>query len=425
MLEVLRRRAARLIAPERDIGPKIISIGRTRMRLYGPEDALKISTVFRCVRVKSDTSAALHWGVYRDAGGGSFEALATHPLVKLLSRRPNEEMGAFAFRRLMGDQVQLWGNFYAEIGRDRSGRVAALYPIDASRVEPKRQADGQLYYQISNPAGGLSELAPSQIMHVRGPSPDGIRGYSILELARMQLEGAANIDGFAHTYFENGMKASAVFEVPKEVSFTIAEHEQLLAAYEQSHRGAQNAGRPMVLDRGITLKDDGINPEDAQMLDTRKFSVTDICRWFGVPPYLVFSNEQQPRANVEAQSREFVQYGLMPLLRAQEEAADMCLLSRAPADHYTRIAVDRLTLGDLATRANYYRTMRLVGAFSVNDVLRLEGRPTIGPEGDQRQTQAQEVPLASSGGEQSRPGSDRAEDDEDGDSEEGDGGGDG
>ena len=127
--------------------------------------------------------------------------------------------------------------------------------------------------------------------------------------------------------------------------------------------------------------------------DTKKFSVYDVCRWYGVPPYLAFATDEQPRANVETQSREFYSYGLMPIILAFEQEANRKLLSREHGGLFSQMNTDELLRGDYSTLAGYYQTMRQIGAFTVNDVLRMEGMDTIGPEGDVRHMQMQDVPL--------------------------------
>lgn len=414
MLERTRQFLARLIGP-RKVAPemypeiRLVPFGNIGIRLASPEDVLKISAAWRCVTLIANTTASLDWQVMQKTAEHEAKERGGHPVSWLLSHEPNDEMGALDFRRTLATHLLLYGNGYAEIVRDAANRPKALYPIGPDRVEPQRDYDGRLYYRVSNPRGGYSDLSPRDVFHVRGIGWDGVRGYSILEVAAQSLQAANTLDGFAGMYFQNGMRPSGVIEVPREIELSAEGFRSLEKKVMERHGGAQNAGKPLILDEGMKWSPDTTDPEKAQFLDTRKFTVHEVCRWFGVPPYLAFSTDQQPRANVETQSREFYSYGLMPVILAFEQEANRKLLNSERQGHYSRMNTDQLLRGDYTTLASYYQTMRNIGAFSINDVLRKEGENTIGPEGDVRHMQAQYVPVGETA---PRPGATRDETDD-------------
>jgi len=395
----LGRLFARKIAPEMQPEIRFVRIGSVTTRLSRPEDALKISTAWRCVTLLSNTQAALQWEVERVGEDGKRTVQPKNRVAWLLGHEPNPEMGALDFRRTLHSHALLWGNGYAEIQRNNRGEAEALWPIGPDRVEPMRDYDGRLFYQVSNPRGGFSELDPRDVFHVRGPGWDGVRGYSVLEVGATALNGANGMEGFASTYFANGMQPSGVITVPKEAALSEEAFRRLQAEVAEKHQGAANAGKPIILDKGMTWSASSADPEKAQFVDARKFAVTDVCRWFGVPPYLAFDTDEQPRANVETQSREFWQFGLLPWITAFEQEANRKLLNSEWGGLRARMNTDELLRGDYKTLAGYYRTMRQIGVFTVNDVLRMEGMPTIGAEGDVRHMQEQNRPVGEAGGE--------------------------
>lgn len=385
--------AARRVSPERQPEIRLITFGDTTMAvpLARPEEALKVSTAWRCVSLISQSIAMLPWNVMRrEAGTGNSAREFDHPVDFLLSSRPNDEMTAFSFRQTMVSHILLYGNAYAEIERDVSGRPMALWPIAPDRVEPYRLETGELIYRVMQPTGGIAALSKADIWHVPGLAWDGIRGYSVLEVGASAVSAALGMDRFAGAYFAQGMRPSGVIQSPNKMSPEALKN--LKETMAESHGGWRNAHKPLILDAGMAWQQVSDTPENAQFIDTRKFTVVDICRWFGVPPYLAFHADSEPRANVETQSREFLMYGLMPRIAPMEQETDRKLFV-VPRRYYSKMNVNSFQRGDAQARGEYYKMMRDIGAFSVNDVLRAEDMDTIGPEGDVRTMQMQYVPI--------------------------------
>lgn len=387
------RMFARQVGAERYPETRFVVFGNSQFRLSAPEDALKVSTAWRCVSLKAETTAALEWKVRKKTADGQTLDQPQNGVEWLLSHEPNPEMGAFDFRRTLAQHMLTYGNGYAEIQRDGAGRPVALWPIGPDRIEPQRTSDGRLFYRVNNPTGGYSELAPRDVFHVRGMGWDGLRGYSIMELAADTMKAAHSMDRFAGNYFASGMLPSMIIEAPAALKLSPEAVLRMQSEMAAKYAGSANAGKPLVLDGGMTAKTFSADPEKGQFVDTRKFTVYDVCRWFGVPPYLAFASDGQPRANVEMQSREFYGYGLMPMIVAFEQEANRKLLSREFGGLFTKMNTDELLRGDYQTSAQYYQTMRNIGAFTINDVLRMEGMDSIGPEGDVRHMQMQQVPV--------------------------------
>lgn len=383
---------ARQVSAERQPEIRLITFGDATLAvpLHRPEEALKVSAAWRCVSLISQSIAMLPWHIMRrEMDGGSTRA-ALHPVERLLSSEPNPEMTAFSFKSTLVSHVLLYGNGYAEIERDVSGRPVALWPLAPDRVEPYRTPEGALVYRVMQPSGGIAYLKPEDIFHVPGLSWDGVRGYSVLEVGATTLSAAAGMDRFAGAYFAQGMRPGGIIKTPGKFSPEAVKN--LKEHLRETSQGWRNAHMPLVLDAGMEWQQVSSTPDDAQFLDTRKFAVNDICRWFGVPPYLAFHADAQPRSNVETQSREFLTYGLMPRITPMEQEADRKLFV-APRTYYSKMNVNAFQRGDAATRAAFYREMRNMGVFTVNDILRAEDMDTIGEEGDVRVMQMQYQPI--------------------------------
>lgn len=400
MFDRLRRMfALRKTSPEYQPEYRHIPLGNVTVgvRMNAPEEALKVSTVWRCVNLLGNSVATLQWDVFRIGDMGTKTKQHGHDIERLLNDEPNPEMTAFQFKLTAMHHKLLYGNFYAEIERDAMGRARALWPIAPDRVDPCRDEYRQLYFRVANPTGGLIEMPPEDIFHVPGASWDGIRGYSILEVGAQSVGAAYTMDQFAGAFFANGMTPSGFVEVPEGVNLSPEALARLKDEFMRKHQGRANQGKPLILDQGMKWHQLAVDADKGQFLDTRKFTVYDICRWFGVPPYLAFASDEEPRANVETQSREFLQYGLDPHINAFQQEADRKLFTGYRPKLKTFMNVDEFLLADVKARSEYYTSMRQIGVLTVNQILQKEGYDPIGPEGDVRVMQVQYQPVGNDG----------------------------
>jgi HK97 family phage portal protein len=344
------------------------------------DNALTISAVFRAIKAIAEPIATLQWSVLRDTNGKRQAVMEN--LKYLLHRRPNPEMSAFTFRQTLMAWALSWGNGYAEIEFNLGGQPIALWPISPDRVEVKRDdATGDIVYEVSNSGGGKSIIPASKMFHVHGLGFDGLTGYSVISLAARSLSIGMAAEEFGASFFGNGAIMSGTLEHPGKLSDPA--FERLKKDFETQHSGVKNAGKPLILEEGMKWAAIGLPPGDAQFLETRKFSVTDIARWFGVPPHKLYDLDRATFSNIEHQSIEFVVDTLMPWVVRLEQEADYKLI-KGDKRVYTKLNLNALMRGDSQSRANYYREMRNMGVFSANDICELEDRNGIGVAGDKR-----------------------------------------
>ena len=353
--------------------------------LLSPEDSLQISAAWRCVNIVSGALASIPWYVMMRTVQGDIE-YPQHPIQRLLSAGPNPEMTSVLFKETMISHVLLHGNAYAEIVRDVGGRPVEMYPLPPDRVQPIRDDANELFYRVTQAQDEQIIIHPADMFHVPGLSWDGIKGYSVFEVARQNFGTASNIDNWTGNYFRDAMNPSGVITAPAELDLTPSAMENMMRSFKQSI--GSNAHRPFVAAQGMDYKAISHTPEQAQFLETRLFIVREMCRLFGVPPYMVFASDAEPRANVEQQNREFMNQTLMPLGTKFEQEANRKLIL-FPRTYQIKVDYKSYTRGDNQSRVQYYKEMRAMGAMTINEVRRLEGLPSIGPRGDKNHMQVQ------------------------------------
>jgi hypothetical protein len=200
---------------------------------------------------------------------------------------------------------------------------------------------------------------------------DGLVGYNVIRYARECLGAALATQKLAGSLFGNGIRASGTLEHPGKLKEDA--QKRLRDSFSQ-YQGSDSALRLMILEEGMKFNQTTIPPEEAQFLESRQFSVSEICRWFRMPPHKVADLTRATFSNIEQQSIEYVGDTLMPWLVRWEQEIYRKLLTRQEQRKglFARHTVNGLLRGDATARANYYKTMREWGVFSADDIRELE-----------------------------------------------------
>jgi HK97 family phage portal protein len=348
--------------------------------------AMQVSAVRACVAVISETIASLPLGLYRNVSIGHEKAVK-HKLYKLIHSEPNPEMTSFVFRETMMIHLLLWGNSYSQIIRNNKGEVVALYPLMPDKMKVDRDEDGRIFYKYSTDKGD-TVLYKDSILHIRGMGFDGLVGYSPIAMARNAIGVAIATEDYGSKFFTNNAMPSGVMEHPGRVHIEPMEdetEEDAIIRYQKDfarrHSG-ENAHSIAILEDGMKFHAIGLNPQDSQFLETRKFQVEEICRIFRVPPHMIASLDRSTNNNIEEQGIDFVRHTTRPWLVRIEQSLDMFLLSETEKqDYYFRFNVDGLLRGNYESRMNGYKIGLQNGFLSVNDVRAMEDLNKI-PDGD-------------------------------------------
>lgn len=350
------------------------------------ETALNEATVFSACRNLAEDLASIPLPVYRGNPQGNRQADIDYadPAWNVLNRRANPEMTAMSLRETLHGHIALRGDGYAEIERDETMRVRALWPLrpDHMRMERNGQnglnvagsAAGKLFYLYTLPSGQVQVFDRSLIFHPRGFGPDGLRGYSLVALLAETIGLALATERYGGRFFANDARPGAVLEHPKELSDKARLN--IETSWQETHEGLDNAHRIAILEEGMTLKDVGIPPVDAQFLETRKLQRDLLAMALRMPPDKLGNYERATYANLEQSDIAYVRYTLTPrgTRFEQQLAADGVV----DANHTAVHDYIGLLKGDALTRATYYHSLRQDGAISGEDIRRMEN---FGPSG--------------------------------------------
>lgn len=344
------------------------------------ERALQLSAVWSCVRLISETVSYLPLGLYKRGEAGRTELSLDHPLSVLLKRTPNQAMTDVEFREAMTTQLVLWGNAYARIGWSgprQDSRPVSLTPLRPGHMDVIRQSDGTVVYHYTTEEG-TDVYSPRSIMHLKGFSAEGIIGFSPLALARHSLGLTVAAEQYSAGAFRNGGRPIGTLNFDQ--FLTAEQRATALKMYENITSGALNNAKSWVLEGGVKYDPIGIPPDDLQMLDSRRFQIAEIARFFRVPSHLINDSEKSTSwgSGIEQQNLGFLQYTLMPYLRRWETVIRKSLMT--PMEKRTLIVehnVEGLLRADSKTRAEFYSSATQNGWMTRKEVRSKENLPFI------------------------------------------------
>jgi HK97 family phage portal protein len=355
------------------------------------QTALQVATAWACIRLISETIATLPLGVYERDGGGRRRAARDHWLYVLVHDQPNANMTAVEFWEAVIAQICLWGNAYC-LKSFSGGRLVSLDPLNPDQMKVMTNEFGDLVYKYAT-KGGVVTYTEREIFHIKGFGIDGLIGLSPISYARNSLGAAMSADEASGKLFANGMRVGGAISFPAVLTKT--QRQEIREGMVENLAGVANTGKIMVLEGGSQYQPLSMNPQDAQMLQTRSFNVEEICRWFRVPPFMVGHSEKSTSwgTGLEQQMIGFLTFALRPYLTRVEQAIRKSLLSPAERARYSaEFNLEGLMRADSAGRAALYASAAQNGWMTRNEIRELENRPPL-EGGDELTVQSNLVPL--------------------------------
>jgi len=341
-----------------------------------PETALAQSAVYRAVTLLAESVAQLPCEVYRRKGDQRSKA-TDHPLYSILHYQPNQKDSSFEYFESAQGWLGLNGNFLALIDRNNKGEIQELIPINRDKVQILKGQDGLPYYHLLDE----KETLPMRLVHhVKGFSIDGFQGLSPLQTSPDVIGLALAVEEHASKVFSNGTTMSGVIERPEGAPAIKTQEgvNKVVDSFVAKKSGLRGLFSIAMLQEGMTYKQMAMNNEQAQLLESRKMSVADISRLYGIPLAMLNETAGESYKSIEQQSLNYLIYGLMPWIKRWESAMRRdLLLPSERAEYFIEFNVSGLIRGDLKSRYDSYAVARQWGWLSVNDIRRLENLPPI------------------------------------------------
>lgn len=348
------------------------------------DGSLQISTVYACVEILAQTISSLPLFVYREKPNGARVKDRGGRLYQLLHDSPNAWMTPSDLIATMVVNRLLRGNAYALIERDPRGNPIALVPLSADQMEVSVVGGKEAFTYYMD--GRINVYAPENIVHWKGMG-NGSIGLSKLQYMRASINEAINAQTNATRLYGSGSKPSGILSVDAKL-----DDEQISEILSRFRGMASGNGSGLyIVDRGLKYSQLSIDPQDAQLLESRKFSAEEICRWFGVPGVLVgLTGQTGWGSGISELVSGFHKFTIGPLCTQLEQAFEKKL--KREADITIEFSTDALLRTDPASRANFYAQMAQNGAMTRNEIRRLENMEPV-EGGDALTAQSNLVPI--------------------------------
>lgn len=344
------------------------------------ETAERVSAVYACVSLIAGAIATLPLTIYERMA--ETRQRATHDYWWFLNEQANPDWAACtAFEYLIRAKL-FYGDGYARLLRASamSNKIIGWMPLHPYWVRPFIAAeDGRRYYRVTEPGKETIVYDAQDILHVPSLGFDGLTSPSPITYAAREVIGTAlSSEEFSARFFSQG--ATFDYALTTNAVMNTEQVDQLRAALLAKYGGAGNSRLPLILTGGLEPKNLSITPNDAALLPTRQFTVEEICRIFGVPPFMVGHTDKTTSwgSGVEQQGISFVKYSLRRYLTPIEQEFNRKLwpLRERFFVEYNTAALER---GDYKTRMDGYRVALgragEPGWMRVNEIRRLENLP--------------------------------------------------
>jgi HK97 family phage portal protein len=367
-----------------------------------PHLAENLSTVFACVQAIAETVAMLPLVVYSKGADGERTEQPEHPLALLFGGDPNPWQTGAELLEMLTAHCLLRGNAYAEIQRDAAGAPIGLVPYHPDWVSMVRIGAGRYRYDVSVPEGGTRRILPEDMLHLKDRTDDGIIGKSRLARTRETMGIALASERFAGATFRNGAQLSGILTHPEHLGEEATAN--LKRSFSETYAGADKAGAVAVLEEGLRWQQISVSPDDAQMLESRRFSVEQLARIFRVPTPIIGHYEGGNYAALAAVGQWFYTQTIQPWLIRWERTIERAMLTPAGRRQVeVEFDLDLLLRGDMLTRLQAYRIGREIGLYSANELRRFEHlNPRSDDDGD-----AYLSPMNMQPGQERQPADDR------------------
>ena len=333
------------------------------------QTSMQIGSVYAAVRLIADTISMLPVDTYYRTPGGERELYRPRPIW--VENPDVDGVPRSDFYQSVMVSLLINGNAFLRILRDNRGDVLAFSVLDPTLVEVKRNQSGQVAFYVDN---GTREIPASEMVHLTElRRPGQLRGVSRVDELRETLGLTQALQEFSARFFGSGSTTSGVIEIPNEI--TADQAKALQDGWEKGHKGLRKAFRPGILSGGAKFMKTSVDPDEAQMLQSREFAVEEICRIFRIPPHLLSVTKPgaMSYASVEENNKAFVQFTLLPYIASLEESLSRLL----PGEAFLRFNVDGLLRASLQDRYAAYSQGIQAGFLSINDIHRVEDMPPV------------------------------------------------
>lgn len=328
--------------------------------------AMQVPAYSTAVRVISEDVSATPLISYRRTDTGRTRA-TDHPTYRVLHDAANPYMTSMVFRETLQAHCLGWGNGYASKVVDGQGIVTAMWPLRPDRIEQCVDgATGRPYWRYTLPSGEARDLRWEDVFHLPGLGFDGITGYPVLaSMLRESIGTAIAQQDYVGNFYRNDARPGIYLKAPHALSDTALK--RLRKDWDEKHAGFGNAHRTAILEEGLDVETIGVSPIEQQLLDSRKWSATEIAGQFRLAPWKIGVYDRATWGNVEDGNIDHWQSALRAWFVRWEQQLNLQVYGTG-SEVYAEHLITAILRGNSTARAQFYMTMRQASAMSADEI---------------------------------------------------------
>lgn len=326
---------------------------------------LGLSAVWRALNILSDSIASLPVEVTRKTAPETTEIALRHPVTRVLTVNPSPLFTPYTLMHTMVTHAALFGNAYAIIKRERVTRYPKqIIVVEPHRVEPVVMPNDTLVYKVRD----ISKTFKSEdVIHFGGLSWNGIAGVNVLEHLADNFGLALANQEYLAKFFADGATIAGVIKHPGRLDDQSLV--RLRTSWERQYGGSANSGKTAILEQGMDYQPIGLSPQQAAAAETKKLTIADISRIFGVPQFLLEDLDRATFNNIEHLSLLFLKHTVRPWCKRIEAELNRKLFPDDEQGEYAvRFDLDDLLLVDFESRSKWVETMMKWGILNRDEV---------------------------------------------------------
>ena len=341
--------------------------------------------IYAAVSRIANTVASMPMHFYK-----GYEIQKDHPLERLVSLEPHPNFSAFSWRQTMEVMRNTEGNGYALKVPDKLGAIQRLDILNPAMVQPRRDAEGNVWYEITMDDGERALCPGFMVIALKHMSANGIRGIRPIDVLRKSLDYDTQVKELSLDQLD-GVNHGIMLTVPN-TGLTQDQKDDVVDRFLETY---EKSGRSVViLEGGLTATNFDAPVVDSQVLDVERITRNRVATVYNLPPHLLGDYTDTSFSTAEQQMQEFLQLTIMPIAEQWEEEFNRKLLTPEDwAEGYRfRFDTSSLTRADVATTANKHQMAIRGGWLKPNEVREVEGLPPD-PHGDELMSSRDLIPL--------------------------------
>jgi HK97 family phage portal protein len=333
----------------------------------------RFSAVYRCITLISETIATLPFQLYEVKGNGNKFVAKNHPSYSIYSSEPNQFQTWFDLKMMLISQALTYGNGYCYIRRDKNGNIVGFEPLSNTDCVPYYIRTGTVHYLYYYVFGEMVEQR--DIIHIKCIGSDGVIGRNPIEIAREAIGAGLAQQNFTGSMYKNGLNLQGTLEHPATLSSTAQER---LRTQMNKFKGSANGNDTLILEEGLKYNSISLSPIDAQFIESKKFTIEEIARFYGVPLHKIGSLDKATNNNIEHQDLEFYKNCIASWEeRFEQEFNRKILLPREKSNYKHQFDNSSLLRTDTKARMEWIQGLFNKGAVTPNEIRVMEGLNAI------------------------------------------------